>query len=700
MFLINLLPLFFSPMPLNYQSMKVASLFAFFFLFRLTVFGQDGPIIEDFSSNKRIWPTDTERKIENGVYFLSASEDGSQATINFYIDDKADFETGIDFTQRGGSDQSIFGLVWNSGYETYNAFLITPAGEYIIISGELGQLKGWKKTKAIQEQTNTLKVQRLAGKDVFFINDVKVEERKASPFFGQWGGILTLSQVQLEADNFYFKQEQAPVKDDPNFATFKKENLGDRVNSNYDDLGPIISSDGKTIYFSRQNVSGNVGGEEDKEDVWYSAFEKGLWGFARNMGKPINSPNPDNLVAVGSDNNTMLFKLPDGLAFRYRSQSGWTDFEKMNIAIENESGHFVGSLSSDGSILVFSAMMKSNLFYNENREENDLFVSFRDSTNNWSAPLNLGKTINTAGEESSPFLSPDGRTLYFASNGRPGYGDLDIFIVQRQGDGWHDWSEPLNLGPSINSPAFDAYYTLPAAGNFAYLVSYDGGFGKADIFRVKLSETVIAKPVVLIHGKVVNKKSEQPVGASIVFEDLSTNKKIGEARSDPKTGTYQIVLPFGSNYGFMANADGFFSVRENLDATKVDKFKELDLDLLLVPMEVGEIVKLNNVFFDAGLSTLQRESFGELNHLATMMRHNPAIYIELAGHTDNRGTPEATQKLSEDRIEAVKNYLVYRGVEAERITGYGYGATKPIAASDTEENRLKNRRVEFKIVKK
>jgi outer membrane protein OmpA-like peptidoglycan-associated protein len=418
------------------------------------------------------------------------------------------------------------------------------------------------------------------------------------------------------------------------------------------------------------------------------------------MGKPINSPTPDNLVAVGADNNTMLFKLPDGLAFRYRSQNGWTDFDKLNIPIENESGHFVGSLSTDGRTLVFSAMMKSNLFYDSRREENDLFVSFRDSLNQWSTPLNLGNAINTPGEESSPFLSPDGRTLYFASNGRPGYGDLDIFVAQKQDDGWTDWSEPLNLGSTINSPSFDAYYTIPAAGNFAYLVSYDGGFGKADIFRVRLGENVRSKPVVLVHGKVVNKKTSLPVGASIVFEDLGTGKRAGEARSDPKTGTYQIVLPFGANYGFMAKADGFFSVRENLSTINMDKFKELDLDLLLVPIEVGETMKLNNVFFDGGLSTLKRESFGELNNLVAIMKHNPSIYIELAGHTDNFGKPDALQKLSEERVASVKSYLVQRGISPERIAGIGYGATRTVAPSDTEENKLKNRRVEFKIVKK
>ena len=683
--------------PVTSHHMKFALFGCLFTVFSLSSMAQ---LVEDFSSNKRIWPVDNTRKIENGTYLISSSSDGSQAAINFFVDPTADFEIGVDLSQRGGSDQSIYGLLWNSGEETYNAFIISPRGEYLIVSGQLGALKGWKKSKAIQEQNNKLSIQHVAGKDIFLINDIKVEERKAAPMFGQWAGLLSLAQVQFAADNFYFKQTQTPIQNDKNFAAFKKENLGDRVNSNEDDLGPIISTDGKTLYFARQNVEGNVGGVNDAEDIWSSTFERGMWGFARNMGKPVNSVAPDNLVAVGSDNNTMLFKLPDGLAFRYRAQNGWTDFDKLNLSMVNESDHFVGSLSSDGSTLIFSAMTRSNLFYDARRQENDLYVSTRDSTGKWSPPFNLGNTINTAGEESSPFLSADGRTLYFATNGRPGYGDLDIFVSHRSGQNWKEWSEPLNLGASINSPSFDAYYTIPASGNYAYLVSYDGGFGKADIFRVKLGESVRPKPVVLVHGKVVNKKTNLPVGASIVFEDLSANKKAGEARSDPKTGAYQIVLPFGLNYGFMAKSEGFFSVRENLNTKNMQQFKEIDLDLYLVPIEVGEVVKLNNVFFDPGLSTLQRESFAELNSLAAMMKHNPEIQIEIAGHTDLRGTPEATQKLSEDRVASVKNFLVQRDVEASRIISVGYGATKPVAASDTEENRMKNRRVEFKIIKK
>jgi outer membrane protein OmpA-like peptidoglycan-associated protein len=318
----------------------------------------------------------------------------------------------------------------------------------------------------------------------------------------------------------------------------------------------------------------------------------------------------------------------------------------------------------------------------------------------WSPPINLGKIINTPGEETSPFLSADGTTMYFSSNGRAGFGDQDIFVSRKQGQGWTDWSTPVNLGPGINSEYFDAYYTVPASGDYAYFVSYDHGFGKADIFRIKLHETVKPKPVTLVKGNVLNSKTNLPLAASIHFENLETGAEVGEARSDPKTGAYQIILPYGSNYGVRALASGFYSVNENLELKASDNYNEVSKDLMLVPIEIGETMKLNNVFFTAGTPTLKPESFPELDRLVTILKDNPSIFIQLEGHTDNFGDAQVLQKLSEGRVETVKQYLVSHGIDAKRITGQGYGATKPVSTGTTEEDRKKNRRVEFKILKK
>jgi outer membrane protein OmpA-like peptidoglycan-associated protein len=257
----------------------------------------------------------------------------------------------------------------------------------------------------------------------------------------------------------------------------------------------------------------------------------------------------------------------------------------------------------------------------------------------------------------------------------------------------------LNLGPSVNTAGFDAYYTVPASGDYAYFVSYDKGYGKADIFRMKLHEDIKPNPVTLVKGMVLNNKDKSPLAATIHFENLSTGAEVGEARSDPKTGQYQIVLPAGANYGVRANVNGFYSIHENVELMKDSKYSEVHKDLFMVPIALGETVKLNNVFFEAGLPTLKSESYPELDRLVKILQENPGIYIELSGHTDAKGNPDALMKLSQERVDAVKAYLVKNSIATDRISGTGYGATRPLAPSDTEENSRLNRRVECKIVK-
>ncbi|MFN8886119.1 MAG: OmpA family protein, partial [Cyclobacteriaceae bacterium] len=244
------------------------------------------------------------------------------------------------------------------------------------------------------------------------------------------------------------------------------------------------------------------------------------------------------------------------------------------------------------------------------------------------------------------------------------------------------------------------YYTIPASGDYAYFVSYDQGFGKADIFRMKLQQYTRPSAVTLVKGRVLNSKTGAPLAASIHFENLRTRRDVGEARSDPRTGMYQIVLPYGINYGVRASRSDYYSVHENLELPASAEYKEVQKDLMMIPIEVGETIKLNNVFFEAGLPVLKSESFPELDRLVTILSENPSIFIELEGHTDSRGTADVLLKLSQERVATVQEYLVSHGIGKHRITGNGYGATRPVATGDSEEDRRLNRRVEFKITKK
>jgi outer membrane protein OmpA-like peptidoglycan-associated protein len=252
----------------------------------------------------------------------------------------------------------------------------------------------------------------------------------------------------------------------------------------------------------------------------------------------------------------------------------------------------------------------------------------------------------------------------------------------------------------INTVGFDAYYTLPASGEYGYMVSNINTIGHADIIRFRLPQSIKPEPVILISGRVLNARNQKPLPAMIRFDDLSSGKEVGEARVNPLTGDYKIALPAGKNYGFHAAAQGYLSVNENLELSSLKEYGELKKDLFLVPIAIGESIQLKNVFFVQSKSELMSESYPELDRLVKIMKDNPTIEIELSGHTDTRGVPAANLELSEKRVESVKRYLVAKGIAVKRISGRGYGGSRPIAPSTTAENQQLNRRVEFKIVKK
>lgn len=483
--------------------------------------------------------------------------------------------------------------------------------------------------------------------------------------------------------------------------TVRAENLGPAVNSKYDDVLPVIAPDARTLYFCRSNSPENVGGM--RQDIWMSTLQDdGTWGKAVNVGAPLNNRENNHMFAITPDGNLALINdaYSDALnpnrvlAIVRRTESGWGTPKP--VIIRNwytRSFHREFSLGNDGKTLIMTVERT------DGSGGKDLYVSFRENDSVWSEPKNLGKTVNSAGDEATPFLASDGTSLYFASDGRGGYGAFDIFVTKRLDSTWTTWSEPENLGPTINSRRWDLYYTIPARGDYAYFVSYVNTTGAGDIFRVPLPEQVRPNPVVLVYGKVINKKTGQPIDAAVAYEDLTTGREIGIARSAPGSGDYKIVLPAGSKYGFRASAEGVASVSDNLDLTSTTAYAELRRDLYLVPIEEGQALPLNNIFFDYAKATLRPESFSELDRVVQMLGASTTMQIEIGGHTDNRGSDATNQRLSAERAQAVAAYVVSRGADASRIRAVGYGKARPVATNDTDEGRQLNRRVEITIIK-
>ena len=664
---------------------------------------------DEFNDNANEWWTGTNEqssmKIENGKYVITTfiKDEGRLVRLPVFWDKQKDFSLEVTIVQKSGSDDHGFGLLWGDLDGKYHEFTITTNGYYKIRSPETAKkINEWVPYKKINPMgsENVLRIEQRKSNWYFYINDDQVAVIDPLPLYGSKIGIITHTNMVMEVDHFIFRHD-VRINLPPGLNSgLVKENLGPQVNSAYDDLAPHITADGHSIIYGVENSPDNLGGTGDGEDLWITTSEDGqTWSKSSNLGAPLNSEKVNNLAAISSDNNTLLFCMNDGFQMRTRTQDGWSEPTPLNVKFTNESGYMEGNLSPDGKAILFTSKLKQNLYYSE-KDEKDIFVSLQDKNGVWSDPINLGKQINTPETEISPFLASDGRTLYFASQGRPGYGGVDIFMSKRQGNGWTNWSEPVNLGPEINGKGFDAYYTIPASADYAYMVSNLNSYGASDLVRVKLPDAIKPEPVVLLLGRTLNAKTKNPVSAEILFEDLSENKEVGEAISNPQTGSYRITLPNGKNYGIRAVAKGFLSVNENLELMAITKYAEIEKDLYLVPIEVGETIQLNNVFFEQGRPILKPESFPELNRLVQIMQENPSIKIELEGHTDNVGNSDALMKLSQDRVLAVKAYLLKQGIKKDRVDGKGYGSTKPIAPNTTEVDRQRNRRVEFKITKK
>ena len=509
------------------------------------------------------------------------------------------------------------------------------------------------------------------------------------------------------------------------------ENLGVQVNSEYNEINPMISPDGKTLYFARISHPNNTHGAKGSQDIWFSELDaaSGKWGPARRMGFPLNKDEYNCAYSITPDGQTMLIKgqynngtyETRGFSLSKKTATGWSPPQKIDIPnyVSLSKGQFdCGFMSADGKVLLMAFSEKKN------SKEDDIYVSFRQKDGSWSKPMDLGIEVNTKFTETTPFLAPDGATLYFSSNREGGLGSNDIYVCKRVDKTWKHWSKPVNLGPNVNTDGYDAYYTLGASGDYAYLTTFKNTLGKGDIVRVKLGDTgaqptsepgkvgngddVAAKPdltrpdpVALISGKVIDQTTGKPIEARIVYQTLPDGAEAGEATSDPLTGEYKIVLPYGQKYSIRAIAKDFIAEGDNIDLTKPQAFQEIKgKELKLVPIEVGRTVRLNNIFFDTGKAELRPESGPELDRLITTLNETPRMVIEVRGHTDNTGSNEVNNKLSQDRADAVREYFISKGIEPDRVASKGFGETSPVATNDTDAGRQQNRRVEFLIVKK
>lgn len=517
-----------------------------------------------------------------------------------------------------------------------------------------------------------------------------------------------------QIDAIGISEEKTPVAVGINLSKetpkeIQKENLGKTVNSAGQEVAPVISPDGRTLYFTRNFNKANIGAS-DRQDVWYSTRQsvangsESDWSEAVNIGPPINNAGDNAISGMAPDGRTAylinVYRPDGGMSFgiskSIRTKAGWSQPVECRIANNynlHEKNQLEFCVSPDGRAIILAVQRK------DTRGNRDLYVSLQKPDNSWTEPVSLGNVINTAEFESSPFLAADSRTLYFTSAGHAGYGNGDIFVSRRLDDSWGNWSEPENLGPSINTDEWDGYFTIPASGDYAYLSSRAGSLGEDDIFRLKLYPAIKPDPVAIISGQVLDSKSKKPIASEVISEILGDSTDVSTVDYNPETGGFTMILPTQKAYTLKAKKEGYFTTSEVLDLSKDKRFRDIRRTLLLVKIEPGQKITMREVLFQQSQYELEPGANAELDQVVAMLDKYPTMELLVEGHTDNQGEWDLNMKLSEDRVRVVKEYMMAKGVTESRIQTKAWGPSKPVASNTNEEKRKLNRRVEFTILK-
>jgi outer membrane protein OmpA-like peptidoglycan-associated protein len=490
-------------------------------------------------------------------------------------------------------------------------------------------------------------------------------------------------------------------------------NLGPSVNSRSSEYGAVLDGKG-TMYFTSRRPE-TTGGKVNKvtntwfEDIYSTQWEPSGWSVPEPLAEPMNSARNDATVAISADGQNMIIYRDEtngGDLFSSRKMAdGWSAPQALPATVNSVGQESSAWCSADGQWLYFVSSREGGL------GGSDIYKSHWDAAaNTWGTAENLGPDINTIYDEEGVYLTPDGNTLYFASQGHTSMGGYDLF-KSTQANGL--WSKPENLGWPINSPGDDQFLVLTADGSTGYFNSVRaGGMGEDDIYRVQFTPPVQADETAMLasagnsvptkttaeqtrlEGFIKGLKMMQPVDA--VVEVMSVRDPSFEAsfRTVSGTGEYTAVVPAGKDYAVHVTADGFLLHSERLEK----EVGKVHMDMNLQPMVPGSTEVMRNILFNKNSQQLDSGSTIELEKLVAFLDKNPALRIEIGGHTDNDIGPIPNQPLSEARAYVVLNWLVAHGISPDRLEAKGYGDSQPIAPNTDEEGKARNRRTEIRVL--
>ena len=499
----------------------------------------------------------------------------------------------------------------------------------------------------------------------------------------------------LETCEFAINAMQNPVD-------FSPINIGPNINSEYDEYLPAVVADESEIIFTvmrPRDQNTQCAFCQMEEDFYASKKENGEWQKRYKLDYPINTGYNEGAQCISPDGKYLFYTICNtdfgngscDLYWSKRIGNRWSRPRNFDAPVCTKFWESQPSIAPDGKTIYFASNRPGGF------GKMDIWKTIMTEEGLFTVPENLGKNINTDGDDSAPFIHADGKTLFFVSDGHPGMGGKDIFYSTLTDTGW---TKPVNLGYPINTPADEINILINAAGTTAYFsTDKEGGYGGQDLYYFTLDDRLRPTPVTYIKGKVIDENTHEPVHAAIEMIDLNTNEVTTSTFSDPVSGEFLACILTGSNILMNVTHPYYLLYSENFQIEK--NYTELEpylKNIALKRPEVGETFVLRNVFFDFDKSTLKKESEVELNKLVDYLTSNKGIKIEIGGHTDNQGSQTYNEKLSNDRAKAVYDYLVNKGIDSNRMSYKGYGLNKPIASNDTEEGRALNRRTEFTIV--
>jgi outer membrane protein OmpA-like peptidoglycan-associated protein/tetratricopeptide (TPR) repeat protein len=499
------------------------------------------------------------------------------------------------------------------------------------------------------------------------------------------------------------------------------------LNTEYNDFAPSISTDGSEIIFTSDRPNGhepNNAGSFDN-DIYSSSTRSGKWMEPKALLGSVNTEFDDISDNLSYDGTKLLLHRDDGDGFDiYESVLKgikWTSTKRMHFNISSpRSNDIHAAYSSDGWSIYFA---RDNA--NRSNGYDIMFSSMQSKSKQNFGAAQMISSVNSRFNDGPIYVAINGETMYIASQGEGSYGGYDIFVSKGSKG---NWSKPVNMGYPINTPYDDFFFSPTANGKFAYIASNRaGGKGGFDIYKATFfgapktpimeSENYLLASVVtpikdnaieeevevkkksftVFKGKTIDALTKEAIEAEIEITDNTTGQLIKTLTTNSATGKFIITLSSGKNYGIAVKTEGYLFHSENFDIPNGTADNLVNKIIELKNITIGSSITLKNIFFDSGKSVLREASNTELNRLVKLLTDVPTLQIEISGHTDNTGSATINEKLSQDRAQAVVNYLKGKGIDTGRLTAKGYGSSKPIASNATKFGRQENRRTEFEI---